>query len=276
MMKSKKPLIAASLMACFLVLTGTASASSTEVFADVGKMATAEQVFSKLHLPAIHPKMSRQDKAARKARKEEKKKQAQLLQAYRKYDFQQVQAWAEQNDPEAMFIVAYACRTGQQVPRDAGQAASWQQKAARANGELAKVYASPAYTKKTLPLCRLYAMAGRRAHTGDVVRQSYDKAVRWSQLGAREGDPAAIAYIGSAYYTGRGLPKDEKRAITYFERAPHDPLSVRLLADAYKNGHGVKRNQEKGEEYETFLRIAQDKMNSRYKKGVPSWVSDYR
>ncbi|SFT34705.1 hypothetical protein SAMN02910356_00157 [Selenomonas sp. GACV-9] len=267
--------VVAMALACSCLLPASASAASADVFADVGKIAVAEQVLSKLHLPGIG-KSAPQDKAARKARREEKRMQAQLEKAYRKYDFEQVQAWARENDSEAMCIVAYAYQTGQQVGQDKEQAALWQGKAARANAALAKLYASPAYTKKKLPLARLYAMAGRRAHQGQVVPQSYGAAVRWSQLGAHEGDTAALAYIGSAYYTGRGLPRDEKKAVEYFEKAPHEPLSVSLLADAYKNGRGVQKNPEKGEAYATFLRMAQDKMDNRVKKGVSPWVSDYR
>ena len=258
--------VVAMAMACTCLLPASASAASADVFADVGKIAVAEQALSKLHLPGIG-KASPQDKAARKAQREAKKTQKQLEKAYRKYDFEAVQAWAREGDPEALCIVAYAYQE---------QAAIWQGKAARLNASLARIYASPAYRDKKLPLARLYAMAGRRAHQGQLVPQSSEAAVRWSQLGAHEGDTAALAYIGSAYYTGRGLPRDEKKAIEYFERAPHDPLSVSLLADAYKNGRGVQRNTEKGEAYATFLRMAQDKMDNRVKKGVFPWGSDYR
>lgn len=267
--------VVAMALACSCLLPASASAASADVFADVGKIAVAEQVLSKLHLPGIG-KASPQDKAARKAQREARKTQKQLEKAYRKYDFEAVQAWAREDDPEAMCIVAYAYQTGQQVEQSKEQAAIWQGKAARLNASLARIYASPAYQDKKLPLARLYAMAGRRAHQGQLVPQSYDAAVRWSQLGAHEGDTVALAYIGSAYYTGRGLPRDEKKAIEYFERAPHDPLSVSLLADAYKNGRGVQRNTEKGEAYATFLRMAQDKMDNRVKKGVFPWGSDYR
>jgi len=255
------------LLAGACLVPATVQASSADVFADVGKIAAAEQILSKMHLPGIG-KPVRHDKAARKQRKEEKKKQAQLLKAYHKYDFQSVQQWAAANDPEAMFIMAYAYKTGQELPRDKEKAVEWYEKAADVNEELADIYQSSAYTKKTLPLPRLYALAGRRAHLGLAVPQSYDSAVRWSQLGAREGDSAAMAYIGSAYYTGRGLPRDDKQAIEYFRKTPHEPLSVSLLADAYKKGRGVQKNPQKGEEYATFLRMAKDKMTDKYGKGV--------
>lgn len=253
--------------AAFWLLPLSVQAAGMEALADVEKISTAQQVLSSFHLPGIN-RQSHKDKETRRREKADKKTQAQLLKAYRKYDFQQVQEWANELDPEAMCILAYAYRTGQEVEQDAEKAQLWQKRAAKINAKLAQIYESPAYTKKKLNLPRLYALAGRRAHQGLLVLESYEKAVRWSQMGAREGDTAAMAYIGSAYYTGRGLPRDDKRAIEYFQKSQHDPLSVSLLADAYKNGRGVQRNPEKGAEYATFLRMAQEKMTDKFGKGV--------
>ena len=75
-------------------------------------------------------------------------------------------------------------------------------------------------------------------------RGDYATALReWTPL-ADAGDPSAQFHLGSAYLTGRGVPRDEARAIYWHEKAAEQGLAEAQysLALAYYLGVGTARN----------------------------------
>ena len=161
---------------------------------------------------------------------------------------------AEGGDVQAQCILSYAYLTGQGVKINRGLAYRWEYEAKRTNKDLVQNFIPVEYYEtKKIPLTTLYAIAGKRAHAGQYVPQDYDEAIRWSKLAASKGDLSAISYLGSAYYTGRGVEQDVDRAIDYFYVTLHEPLSLTLLADAYNRGNGVKKNPDKAKLFEEYL-----------------------
>ncbi|MBQ1915681.1 MAG: sel1 repeat family protein [Selenomonadaceae bacterium] len=187
-----------------------------------------------------------------------------------------VKEWAEKGDVQAQCILSYAYETGQKVPKDPNLAMIWQNRAADQNIPLVKNFLPLEYGKKVIPLARLFAISGRRSHVGQYVDQNVKDAVRWSQLGADEKDTMAIAYIASAYYTGRGMPQDYKKAIELAKSSDKDPLSLEVLIQAYQWGNGVDKDQAMSDRYARYLKTVvernqqkeKDKMYKKYEKEI--------
>jgi TPR repeat protein len=69
---------------------------------------------------------------------------------------------------------------------------------------------------------------------GDFV----EEAARLYALAAVQGDAEAQAALGNFYLTGRGVAKDEKKALSYFSEAAEQGhvLAMQVLAKAYREG----------------------------------------
>lgn len=197
--------------------------------------------------------------------KQEKKMDKALVKPAREEAMAQVIAWAEAGDPQAQCILSYAYLTGQRVKKDRKLALMWQEKAAEQNSQLVKHFISESdYGKKKLKLPHLFALAGRRAHLGKYVPKDYKAAVRWSQLGAREKDKDACAYLGAAYYTGRGINQDYQKAIEYLRQSDRDnPLALRIFYMAYRDGNGVEKNPELARKCLEYMRLVIEKKAAR-------------
>lgn len=91
-------------------------------------------------------------------------------------------------------------------------------------------------------LCR---EAGMNAFWGRAVGQSYEDAVRWWEISAGFGDVKARGLLGTAYYTGRGAPKDGAKALEHLKAAAaaSDPLAEYTLGRVYLEGVIVKKNK---------------------------------
>lgn len=197
--------------------------------------------------------------------KQEKKMDKALVKPAREDAMAQVIAWAEAGDPQAQCILSYAYLTGQRVKKDRKLALMWQEKAAEQNSQLVKYFISESdYGKKKLKLPHLFALAGRRAHLGKYVPKDYKAAVRWSQLGAREKDKDACAYLGAAYYTGQGINQDYQKAIEYLRQSDRDnPLALRIFYMAYRDGNGVEKNPELARKCLEYMRLVIEKKEAR-------------
>ena len=248
---------------------------------DILKIVAAQVIFAKIApLLGLGPKKTKEQKAQEKKEKEEEKKEKEMKKAEKEMQKEEsakgaednpethigkVKAWAEKGDVQAQCILAYAYETGQRVPQDRGMAIVWQNRAANQNIPLVKNFLPVEYGKEVVPLSRLFAIAGRRSHLGKYVKQDVKDAVRWSTLGAEEKDTMAIAYIGSAYYTGRGVIQDYKKAVAYAAATDKDPLSLYILIDAYQFGNGVEKNPEKSEWYARYLKLVVEKKRQKEK-----------
>jgi uncharacterized caspase-like protein len=83
---------------------------------------------------------------------------------------------------------------------------------------------------------------GRMSFFGHGTPQSYDAARKQFEKAAALGDPSAIKNLGFMYDQGRGVKADVKRAIAYYEKAPHHPTVMNNLALMYEQGRGVPKD----------------------------------
>lgn len=211
-----------------------------------------------------------EEKAAKKEQKEQKKMDKELLKAHRKKNILQVEQWAQGGDLQAQIILYYAYSTGQHVKRNAETAEQWKAAVGADNENFLENFIPIAYhKKKKVPLQEFYGFAAAHSQLGEGVPVNYDDAVRWAQLGASENDPLSLAVLGSAYYTGRGLQQDYKKAIEYFKRADEEPIALYLLSDAYANGNGVDKDLDKSKFYADYLKLVrQPKIDKQTAKNM--------
>ena len=199
-----------------------------------------------------------EEKAAAKEEKILNKQMKQLAKAYKVENAAKILQWAEEGDVQAQCILAYAYSTGQRFKKNKILAMMWQNKAAEQNIPLVSNFIPLEYGSKKVELSKLFGLAAYRSHDGKYVEQNFDDSVRWGSLGAKELDFQSMAYVGSAYYTGRGLMQDYEKAIKYLKLAGDDPLALELLSDAYAKGNGVKQDAEKSKFYAAYLRLVKN------------------
>ncbi|MBO6303637.1 MAG: sel1 repeat family protein [Selenomonadaceae bacterium] len=257
---------------------------------DILKIVTAQAIFAKIApIIGLGPKKTKEQKAQEKKEKEEEKKDKEIAKAEKAANKKEkaddavdnpdtrigkVKKWAEAGDVEAQCIMYYAYEKGNRAPQNHEQANKWKQKALKQNEDLVNEFIPNVYFDNDVPMGRLFALAGRRAHLGFYVKQDVKDAIRWSTLGAEEKDPMAISYIASAYYTGRGMPKDVKRAVQLAESTYKEKLSLYILIDAYKKGRGVKQDIDRSEKYEKYLKLVYPKSENKAKEARQKAVRD--
>ena len=213
---------------------------------------------------------SDEEKAAKKEQKLQKKEAKQLAKAYRKKNIEQVEQWAQNGDLQAQIILYYAYSTGKGVKKNVETAEQWKAKVGKDNETFLEDFIPIAYhNKKKMPLEKLYGFAACHAQLGDYIPVSFEDAVRWSQMGASEEDPLSLAVLGAAYYTGRGIAQDYKKAIEYFKRAQDEPIALYHLSDAYAHGNGVDRDLDKSKFYADYFRLVrQPKIDKQTQKNM--------
>lgn len=210
------------------------------------------------------------EKEANKEFKEQKKRERELLRFHRKNNIFQVEKWANEGDVQAQLILSYAYSTGQRIGHDAKKAEEWKDKATASNADLAEHFIPLEYANKKIPLPRLYGLAACRSQIGQYVDQNFDDALRWADLGSSELDRLSCAVLGSAYYTGRGVRQDYKKAIEFLKKAGSEPIALNLLSDAYAKGNGVDKDLEKSKFYADYLNsIVQPKIDKQREKNSP-------
>ena len=104
---------------------------------------------------------------------------------------------------------------------------------------------------------------GTYYYAGKKVKQSYEVALKWFSMAAKQKHVKAIANMGLCYQLGHGTKKDSIMAVKLYKESikagnselvkqrednlekSHSAFDVRLLADLYDNGCGdaVKKNQ---------------------------------
>ena len=56
-------------------------------------------------------------------------------------------------------------------------------------------------------------------YDGTGFNKNYEKAVKWFEKAAEQGDNKAQYYLGSIYYEGKGVSKNVTEATKWFRRA---------------------------------------------------------
>ena len=105
---------------------------------------------------------------------------------------------------------------------------------------------------------------GTYYYAGKKVKQSYEVALKWFSMAAKQKHVKAMANMGLCYQLGHGTKKDSLMAVKLYKESikagnselvkqrednlenSHSAFDIRLLADLYDNGCGdaVKKNQE--------------------------------
>ena len=97
---------------------------------------------------------------------------------------------ANAGDADSQWLLGYYYSTGQGVPQDYAQAASWYRQAADQGHVFAQFN------------------LGVLSANGQGVPQDYAEAVTWYRLSAEQGYADAQYNLGLMYGTGRGVPQD--------------------------------------------------------------------
>ncbi|MBI3884611.1 MAG: sel1 repeat family protein [Opitutae bacterium] len=138
------------------------------------------------------------------------------LAAYTAKDLPAALRWwtsaAERGDPPAMFNVGVLHEQGEGVPKDVPQALAWYERAA--------VFA---YEDAVKSVARLQG----KSPGGDALAQARTarqggkgaEAIRLYEQAAAQGSVEAMGELGDTYSFGVGVPKDEKKALVWFEKA---------------------------------------------------------
>ena len=207
------------------------------------------------------------EKQANKEFKLQQKREKELAKIARRTNILKVEQWAEGGDVQAQMILSYAYSTGQRVDRNKKIAAQWQDKVAANNEDLVKNFIPLEYLYTKVKLPRLYGLAACRSQIGQYVPQNFDDALRWAELGASEFDTLSFAILGSAYYTGRGVRQDYKKALEFLKKAGDEPIALALLSDAYAKGNGVDKDLEKSKFYADYSKsVVQPKIDKQREK----------
>jgi TPR repeat protein len=141
--------------------------------------------------------------------------------------FQELQAKAEEGDPQSQFEVACAYYSGQRgVTRNEVEAVKWYRKAAEQN------YASAQYN---LGFCY---------ERGIGVTEDLVEAVKWYRKASDQNLAAAQHSLGGCYAKGRGVAKDETEGVKWYTKAAQQGnlLAQWGLARCYAEGKGVSKD----------------------------------
>lgn len=203
------------------------------------------------------------EKAEQKEAKLQKKLEKQIAKAAKKLNLEKIIAWAESGDIQAQIILSYAYQTGQRVTRNSERAKALKESAAAKNWSLVENFIPKEYGKKRVELSRMFGLAAVHSHFKEYLNASDEDSIRWAELGASEKDTLSLAYLGSAYYTGRGAKQDYKLAVDYLKKAGEEILALQLLSDAYKNGNGVEKDPVKSKIYSDYAEVVASKKNKR-------------
>ena len=214
----------------------------------------------------VYAKKTPEEKAAAKDAKEMKKRAKAVAKQIKKINLKKIEDWANAGDIQAQFILAYAYHTGQRVHTSYKTSDMWKEEIAKQNEFFAEKYMPEYFGRKKLKLSELFGLAALQSHFGDYVKPSFEDSVRWAELGYSEKDLLSTSILGAAYYTGRGVRQDYKKAIELLKQAKNEPIALMLLADAYGKGNGVDKDLNRSKIYTDFLKLQDDKTKQKLKK----------
>ncbi|MBR6013843.1 MAG: sel1 repeat family protein [Selenomonadaceae bacterium] len=203
------------------------------------------------------------EKEANQEFKEDKKREKQVSKLARQTNFKKVLELAEGGDVFAEMVVSYAYRTGQRVIRTSYKTADeWKKKVSEKDKDLAENFIPQSNGRKRIKLSKIFGITAYHAS----LKNNFDKAIFWAEMGASENDKFSFAYLGSAYYTGRGVGQDYKMAIDFLKKAGSEPLALKLLSDAYEKGNGVDKDLNKSKLYLEYFNLLNQKKDKKLKK----------
>ena len=128
---------------------------------------------------------------------------------------------AEQGDAEAQVALGRIYLRGiVAVPKDAGRAHAWFERAAGAH------HPSAAY------------FLGVMSQSGEGALADPAAAARWFETAAQEGSPQAMFLLANAYRAGAGVPRSDAKARELYAKAGEleHPAALQTLAMAYQRG----------------------------------------
>jgi hypothetical protein len=88
-------------------------------------------------------------------------------------------------------------------------------------------------------------------YNGEGVEKDYDKAFKWYEKAAQQGDAVAQCSLGVMYGNGQGVAQDYAKAKEWCERAAEQGHAAAQynLGVVYDNGQGVAQNYAKAREW---------------------------
>ena len=101
----------------------------------------------------------------------------------------------------------------------------------------------------------MFVYLGFSYYSGTGVKKNYREALTYFRRAADSGNREAMSYIGLMHHEGKGgLKKDDKSAVKLYREAAagNEPMALCNLGLCYKFGHGVRINLKKAFCY--FLR----------------------
>lgn len=84
------------------------------------------------------------------------------------------------------------------------------------------------------------------------MNEEYEKLARTLEEKISEGQKEAVYYLGCLYFSGKGVEKDYKRALTIFQNAVDNGnlKAMYVLGKWYEEGgHGIRKNGKKVDQY---------------------------
>jgi uncharacterized protein len=143
------------------------------------------------------------------------------------------EAAALKGNREAQHTLAFMYRDGRGTKRNDAQALAWYRKAAEqghapseynlglmyAQGEGAK--RDPAAAEKWFRRAADHGSVEAQVKLAEIAiaDQKYEEAFLWFSKAAEQGDADAAFNVGSLYYVGRGVAKDEAKAAEHYRKA---------------------------------------------------------
>ena len=84
-------------------------------------------------------------------------------------------------------------------------------------------------------------------HSGKGVPKNYKKAAKWFRKAAKQGHEMAQFYLGEMYHSGEGVPENYKKAAKWYHKSAEGRwyLAQYVLGNMYREGQGVPKNYKK-------------------------------
>ena len=143
------------------------------------------------------------------------------------------EAAARKGSQEAQHTLGFMYREGRGAKRNDAKAIAWYRRAAEqgyapaeynlglmyAQGEGAK--ADPAAAQRWFRRAADHGSVEAQVKLAEIaiVEEKYEEALLWFSKAADQDDADAAFNVGSLYYLGRGVVKDEAKAAEYYRRA---------------------------------------------------------
>lgn len=85
---------------------------------------------------------------------------------------------------------------------------------------------------------------GLKYHKGRGIARDYKKALMWYERAAAQGNAEAMFRLGQLYYSGLGMKRNYKKSVIWFKKASAEgSAEARFnLGIMYANGNGVPRD----------------------------------